>query len=689
MSKNDILYRLRLLRSDPASARPRRLALWLVLLLFFQVALSPLIAFADSTIPSYWTETNIGNTSVAGSSSQASNVYTVRGNGSGIGGTWDKFYFLSQKVTGQISARARLTGSSRNGSAVGKYGVMIREDLTTWQASRMVSLSVDSNRNVHFQWRSTVGGNTGYVAGPTNVTLPIYLKITRRGNTFTGSYATGCFYDSCFTNISNATATIDMTVNVHEGLFVNSGDDSNLHTATFDNIDMRQEPVSLNINWGSNQSSPNAFSYGMNGFHIFDPATAGNGTYNSNLTYMSPGLLRYHSWEMMSSSSTKADGWIDTTNRRWDAAKVHNALTALTYNGATRMISIPGWPSWMDTNNDNFLDSDKFDAYAQFCADLVRIANINYTNHKITYWEITNERDDVYYVPFYNAGQPDRLNELIDIYNRAARAMKAVDGTIKTGGPAFARGDLYDQVRRFVQGTVNQTNPITLDYLSFHAYASGSASDSDEFVYNRAYNPTQTANSVTKHSKDIRDILSQESPNRRIPLWLDEYNISWTWQTYDARMKNHKGAVFDALILVKALESGVDATTAWNEKDGVYGKMGDDYVRRVTAETFQLFNKYLRGQRVSATTSTTTTSIVPMATIYNGKRAFVVINRSPVWQRIFVNFNGWTPSNTTYNRYRITSGGYISDTISHDMLINANNQQFWVDPDSVTVITTQ
>ncbi|WNR46820.1 hypothetical protein [Paenibacillus roseipurpureus] len=143
-----------------------------------------------------------------------------------------------------------------------------------------------------------------------------------------------------------------------------------------------------------------------------------------------------------------------------------------------------------------------------------------------------------------------------------------------------------------------------MDFLSYHFYASGSAEDSDAYIYNRIYNGSSPmSGGLAKHTKDIRDILTAESPKRSIGLWLDEYNISWSWNINDSRMRNVKGAVFDALAMIYAHKNGADATMAWNEKDGTYGKIDSDNHLRVSAQVFHLFNSFLIGKQVVDKTS--------------------------------------------------------------------------------------
>lgn len=420
------------------------------------------------------------------------------------------------------------------------------------------------------------------------------------------------------------------------------------------------DSVTVTVDWSS--STPvSPLSYSLNGFKAFDPKNAASAEYNENLRYMNPGVLRYHAVEMMGDSKTTDRGWIDTANQRWDAEKIGAALSGLSANNPVRLMNIPGWPSWMDTDKDDLLDPDKVDAYAQFCADLVRIVNVQ-GRHGVKYWEPTNERDDVYYVKLKNAGQPDRLNDLIDIYNRAARAMKAVDPSIQVGGLAFARADLYPQVERFITGALTAG---TLDFLSFHGYASGDPTESDAAIYNRIYNPTdRTVNSLAKHTADIRAMLDRASPNRHIPLWMDEYNISWAWWTGEKRMHNNKGAVFDALAMLYLTEAGADATMAWNEKDGAYGKTDDEDVLRPGAHVFHLMNRYMVGSRAK-TQSGDESAIAATAVLDSrGEHALLIINRSDKRQQVIPQMQDWQPDSAALGRYEVSNLGLTRSAVN-------------------------
>ena len=381
-------------------------------------------------------------------------------------------------------------------------------------------------------------------------------------------------------------------------------------------------PVAITIKWQQSIGEATPWSYGLNAFGAFDPSVTQNAHYKSNMTLMHAGILRLHNWGMMGDSQADANGWIDTVHHTWDIVKIRKALTGAYDYGPTLLINIPGWPAWMDKDKDGFLDLDQFENYAQFCAQLVHVVNKDVGRHVI-YWEVTNERDGPYYDDFYenngilkDSKKPDRLLELAALYNRCAVVMKAIDPTIKVGGPAVARPYTIDFVTRFVAATATH-----LDFFSYHTYVSGSKDDSDQQIFDRAV-------AFGGLTKQITGVLKATSPMHPIPVMFDEYNISWTWETRDPRMTDIKGAVFDALAVTSAVTNGAKATMAWNECDGIYGKMDNSYQLRPSATLFHWLNTDLIGV-IAATESTDQAAIVGYAVKRNdGRKSLLLINRS-------------------------------------------------------------
>jgi xylan 1,4-beta-xylosidase len=430
-------------------------------------------------------------------------------------------------------------------------------------------------------------------------------------------------------------------------------------------------PVAVRVDWAATTRATTRHSFGLNGFTAFNPENVAHPKYQANMAYMNPGLVRYHSAEMMGDSS-RANGWLDHGAKRWDAAKIKRALDAWRPKTGQALITIPWWPEWMDKNKDSLLDADEYDNFAAFCADLVRIVNVDLEKN-VTYWEATNERDGPYWADRIKKNEPDRLDELVKIYNTCAAAMKRVDPAIKVGGPAAARSDLIPYLRRFVRGAKQN-----LDFFSYHIYASGSAQEPDPSVYDKTKR-------IGSYTRAIVAMLKEESPDRPIPAHLNEYNISWDWRIRDKRMTSHKGAVFDALALVAAVSSGAEATNAWNERDGIYGKMGPDYRLRPGAHVFHLFNRYLVGDVVPSRSSDDSRIVVwAVKNAAKKQKTLVVINRTGAVQPVTCDFGSGEPETGNLARHEISAQGYKISTLSGKAL---GADGLTVPEHSVTVLT--
>ena len=432
-------------------------------------------------------------------------------------------------------------------------------------------------------------------------------------------------------------------------------------------------PIPVTVDWNKTVTVAGPFAYGLNAFRGFDPTVTANPMYQKNLAYMAPGLLRLHNAGMVGDSAGSADAWVDYAHRRWDAAKIGKALVGFP-PGATLLINIPNWPSWMDADHDGFLDADQTDAYARFCADLVRIVNRDLKKH-VVFWEVTNERDENYFVNFHEAGgwgplkdpaKPDRVEELARIYAQCADAMKAVDPAIKVGGPAMERPDLAMFAERFARVAGPR-----LDFFSFHAYASGSRDDPDDVIFDHA---AGFGGSVDA----FRKALAAAVPGRTLPLFLDEYNVSYTWETRDPRMTDIKSAVFDALAMTSAVTHGAAGTAAWNEYDGIYGKMDGGYHLRPSATLFHLLNASMIGPVVSAA-SADPQSVVAYAVKTTRGRSLLLINRTGYAQS--VTLTGWGSKPTAQSL--LAPAGYAETELTLAQLV----APLPLPADSVTLLT--
>ncbi len=385
--------------------------------------------------------------------------------------------------------------------------------------------------------------------------------------------------------------------------------------------------ATVRIDWSQKTGRVADRQYSLNIFNGYDTKVANDPKYVEGVAYMASPILRYHNMSgMLADPSKNRFGWIDEDAKTWDAERITAALDPLEGLSRERLITIGKWPKWMDLDKDGMLDQGQYEAFAQLCADLVRLLNVE-QKRGIQYFEISNERDMVYWLRQMKKGQPLQIDELAKIHNLCAQAMKAVDPGIKIGGPAACRGDLVQPLKQFAILTLEN-----LDFLSYHAYASGDASETDVNIYNRA-------GSLGKNLATIRRMLDAISPDRAIELHLNEYNICYTHRVRDTRMSTHKGAVFDALVFAQLVQNGADVGNAWNECDNVYGKMARDFELRPPAHVFHYFNKLMTGAEVQSE-SDSPRVVVPFAVLHDRRENWVLINRSPYANTVKVELSG-------------------------------------------------
>ena len=181
--------------------------------------------FAQGSLPSGWSDGDIGSVGVTGSASYTSNVFTVKGSGAGMTGTADGMNLVYQTLSGDGTIVARVVSSS-----AGQAGVMIRETLNANAADAFV---IDQSSYNYFYDRTSTGATAGQWGSSYHV-LPYWMKLVRSGNTFS---AYGSLDGVNWTQIGS-TQTVAMAQNVYIGLTVSSQSNSSLATATFDSVSL-------------------------------------------------------------------------------------------------------------------------------------------------------------------------------------------------------------------------------------------------------------------------------------------------------------------------------------------------------------------------------------------------------------------------------------------------------------------
>ncbi|HEY5039557.1 MAG TPA: M12 family metallo-peptidase, partial [bacterium] len=215
-----------------------------------------------SSLPSPWTENDIGMSQGPGFSSYNGVTMTLTGTGSDLtnSGNNDNFYFVSQTFCGDGSIIARLLDASSSPTADTEPGLMMREDLSPGAQYMGIDLFYNPYSppvDPFYSWRTPAGSTVNWGGGVT-FNLPYWTKIQRIGNIFNTYYSP----DGVTWTSYSGPKTINMQQTIQAGLFIdnsNGGSPGAPVTAHFDNISVSMAcapPTSTNTPTNSPTLTP-------------------------------------------------------------------------------------------------------------------------------------------------------------------------------------------------------------------------------------------------------------------------------------------------------------------------------------------------------------------------------------------------------------------------------------------------
>jgi hypothetical protein len=107
----------------------------------------------------------------------ATGAYRLTGSGENMWFAADAFYFVWEKVSGDVSITADITFPTAGGNAHKKAALLIRQSLDA--DSTYADAALHGNGLTSLQFRETAGGNTHEIQA--NVTAPRRLRLTKQG----------------------------------------------------------------------------------------------------------------------------------------------------------------------------------------------------------------------------------------------------------------------------------------------------------------------------------------------------------------------------------------------------------------------------------------------------------------------------------------------------------------------------
>jgi xylan 1,4-beta-xylosidase len=223
--------------------------------------------------------------------------------------------------------------------------------------------------------------------------------------------------------------------------------------------------------------------------------------------------------------------------------------------------------------------SDLISHFAQHLVDRYGIAEVSQW-----YFEVWNEPN----IDFW-AGDP-KEQTYYQLYDAAARALKAVDPRLRVGGPATAQAAWVD---RFIRHCTE--NRVPVDFVSTHVYGNDSAKD--------VFGTSEDIPRTRMVCRAVRKVHDQVADSRlsNLPVIWSEYNASYKNET------NVTDAVFMGPWIadtIRQCDGLVDILSYWAFSDvfeeqgvvkepfyGGYGLIAEDGLPKPAFNAFKLLHR--------------------------------------------------------------------------------------------------
>lgn len=253
----------------------------------------------------------------------------------------------------------------------------------------------------------------------------------------------------------------------------------------------------------------------------------------------------------------------EATPGQWDFQRLDDAISQLRARNISFVLNVRHAPPWMYDSVGQLPDQN-FPAFATYMARLVGWYNAGgFTDdlgvfhasgheHWVPTWEVWNEPKSGAEIP---GPVPDRraapwmtAERFARLYDQSVEAMRAVDPTIQTGGPALGSYPDNDYLRTFV---ANEHAP--LDFFSFHFYAATDPQEPDAQVLGAV-----TGDRFLQRVIANRQMLDQLRPGQHIPIWIDEVGFNEIAHApFDLRGAEPISYAFVADTFINAEQQGV------------------------------------------------------------------------------------------------------------------------------------
>ena len=269
--------------------------------------------------------------------------------------------------------------------------------------------------------------------------------------------------------------------------------------------------------------------------------------YRSTSSYGYANIMPCTSW---SSATKKCASWNWTTVDSLTDAIFSVGAEPLFVLGAAWAPISSRIPAGMPINSSTGLPNP--DEYANYAKEWVN--HFKLTGKPVRYYELLNEPYHWYDSPSPNA---QKLKDVVNWWNAAARAMRAVNSQIYISNDALTQKEMLDY-------WVNYGDNV--DSLNFHKYDSGNPGQNynDAQMFSRAES-FMFDDSSSWYGVDTARQIWYNKRGKWLPVMATEFNFNFT--PYPS-VQNMTGAVWTSLVIRKAILKGLNYVTYFEFSDG-------------------------------------------------------------------------------------------------------------------------
>lgn len=253
----------------------------------------------------------------------------------------------------------------------------------------------------------------------------------------------------------------------------------------------------------------------------------------------------------------------------------------------------------------------------EMAAEWVRWAKAN--AYPVAYWEIGNELEGEWEQGHRRPDGREMTGEIYaEIYLAFAKAMKAVDPSIKVGGPAASNDGVV------LAPALLKKAAEWVDFISYHTYPANSHEGPAKLF--------AEADSVRHGMQKVRELIREHAPARadEIEIGITEWHVGIH---EGARTVNEISGPWCAKWIGRMAESGVDFANVWDlfsaTAQGGHGVLGKDesLTPRGPYWALALWQQEMGGRLLRCETRRAE-GVVAFATATEGGMALLLINES-------------------------------------------------------------